>query len=221
MNKNRYKILLLLTMLVGIGLACESLSAIQQDYTETRGTAEAIATQANKIITQAKGIATQVSDSSAVGTARALATEQGPSLIATGQAYATIAADEGYLQTAEALVTQGSGELLPTIEAAATQYLFPGAPPDDVPVFKGGDVTNLLTNQSTISYMVDISVPELVEFYQEEMPALEWSDVSEDGLIREQAAVLRFSKPDRVATVTLTTDPIIQKTVVFIAIINQ
>jgi hypothetical protein len=221
MHKNRYKIILLLTMLVGIGLACESLSTLQQDFNETRGTAEAVATQAGKIITQAKGIATQVGDSAAIGTARALATEQGPSLIATGQAYATIAADEGYLQTAEALVTQGSGELLPTIEAAATQYLFPGSPPDDVPVFGGGDVTNLFANQSTVSYVVDTSVPELVIFYQEEMPALEWSDDSEDELIREQAAVLRFSKSDRSATVTLTTDPIIQRTVVFIAIINQ
>jgi hypothetical protein len=53
------------------------------------------------------------------------------------------------------------------------------------------------------------------------MPALEWSDISEDELIGEQAAVLRFSKSDRSATVTLTTDPIIQRTVVFIAIINQ
>ena len=132
-----------------------------------------------------------------------------------------MAADEGYLKTAEALVTQGSGELLPTIQAAATQYLFPGAPPDDVPVISNGDVTNLFANQSTVSYLVDIGVPEVVNFYQNEMPGLNWSDISDDNLIREQAAVLRFSKPDRSATVTLTTDPIIQRTVVFIAIINQ
>jgi hypothetical protein len=221
MLKNRFKILSLLTLLVGFSLACESLSAIQQDYTKTRETAKAIATQAGKIITQAKGIATQVGDSSAVGTARAIATEQGPAMIATGQAYATIAANEGYLQTAEALVTEGSGELLPTIQAAATQYLFPGTPPEDVPVISSGVVTNLFANQSTVSYIANIDVPEVVNFYQDEMKDLGWSDVSEDGLIREKAAVLRFSKPDRVAMVTLTTDPINQQTIVFITISSQ
>ena len=221
MLKNRYKILWLLTMLIGFSLACESLTAIQQDYNETRGTAGAIATQADQIITQAKGIATQIGDSPAFGTARAIATEQGPAVIATGQAYATIAADEGYLQTAEALVTEGSGELLTKLQEAATQYLFPGAPPEDVPVIGSGDVTHLFANQSTVSYIANTDVPELVNFYQDEMPDLGWSDVSDDGLIREKAAVLKFSKPDRVATVTLTTDPINQRTVVFITIISQ
>jgi hypothetical protein len=221
MHKNQNKILLLITLLISTSLGCASLSAIQQDYSETRGTAEAIATQAGKIITQAKGIATEINDSSAVETARAFATEQGPSLIATGQAYATMAADEGYLQTAEALVTQGSSELLPTIEAAATQYLFAGTPPDDVPVINHGEVTNLFENQSTISYIVNLDVSEVAGFYQDEMQALGWSDISENEFIRDQAAVLKFSKPDRVATVTLTTDPINQRTIVFIAIIHQ
>jgi hypothetical protein len=220
MNKNRYKILLLLTMLVGISLACESLSAIQQDYNETRGTAEAVATQAGKIITQAKGIATEIGESAAMETARVITTEQGSALIATSQAYATTAADEGYLQTAEALVTQGSGELLPTIQAAATQYLFPGTPPDDVPVITSGEVTDLFANQTTVSYYVDTGVPEVVNFYQSEMPKLDWTDVSDDGLIKEQAAILEFSKPDRGATITITSDPIILQTFVFI-IINQ
>ena len=193
MHKNRYKILLLLTMLVGFSLACESLSAIQQDYNEARGTAEAIATQADEIITQAKGIATQIGDSAAVGTARAIATEQGPAVIATGQAYATLAAEEGYLQTVEALATKGANELLPTIQAAATQYLFPGASPDDVPVISSGDVTNLFANQSTVSYIVDISVPEMVSFYRREMPEMSWLDDSEDDFIKEQAAFLKFS----------------------------
>jgi hypothetical protein len=221
MHKNRYKTLLLLIMVAAIGLACESLAAIQQDYNETRGTAEVIATQAGKIITQAKGIATHVGDSAAVSTARALATEQGPSLIATGQAYATIAADEGYLQTAEAMVTEGSGELLPTIQAAATQYLFPGSPPEDVPIATIGEVSNVLANQSTVSYIVHLDVPVVVNFYQQTMPVNGWEDNSDDSLITNKAAVLNFVKENRVATVTLTTDPINQRTVVFIAISNQ
>ena len=221
MIRNRYRIFWLLTVLVGFSLACESLSALQRDYNETRGTAGAIATQADQIITQAKGIATQIGDSSAVGTAKAIATEQGPSLIATGQAYATIAADEGYLQTAEALVTQGSGELLLTIQAAATQYLFPGTPPEDVPIATIGEVSNLFANQATVSYIVHLDVPVVVNFYQNMMPTKGWTDDSDSSLIKEKAAVLKFLKEDRVATVTLTTDPINQRTVVFIAIINQ
>jgi len=221
MLKNRFKILCVLTVLVGFSLACESLTAISQDYNEVRGTAGSIATQADQIITQAKGIATQIGDSSAVGTARAIATQQGPALIATGQAFATLAADEGYLQTVEAIVTQGSAELLPTFQAAATQYLFSADPPDDIPVITIGEVSNLFSNQSTVSYFVHLDLPVVVNFYQSVMPVLDWTDVTDGDSIREEAAVLKFFKPDRVATVTLTTNPINQQTIVFITITSQ
>jgi hypothetical protein len=221
MINNRIRILWALTILISFSLACESLSAINRDYNEARSTAGAIATQADLIITQAKGIATQLGDSEVVGTARAIATEQGPAVIATGQAFATQAYEEGYLQTAEALVTQGPSELLPTFQAVATQYLFPAPPPDDIPVITIGEVTNLFTNQSTVSYFVGLDLLSVVDFYQDLMPELGWKDVTDEKSILTEAAVLKFFKPERVATVTLTSNPLNQQTVVLITITNQ
>ncbi len=221
MFNNRIKIIWILTVLVGLSLACESLTAISRDYNQARSTAGAIATQADQIITQAKGIATQIGEGQAVGTARALATQQGPQVIASAQAFATQAAEGGYLQTVEALVTQGQSELLPTFQAAATQFLFPASPPDDIPIIPSGEVTNLFTNQSTVSYFVHLDLPLVIEFYKNTMPELGWTDVSDESLIKEIAAVLKFFKPDRVATITLTANPIDGLTIVLINIRNQ
>ncbi len=221
MFKNRFKFVWILIVLVGLSLACASFSAIEEDYNQARSTAGAIATQAQGIITQAKGIATQIGDSQAFETAQAIATQQGPAYIATGQALATRAADEGYLQTAEALITQGSSELLPTFQALATQYLFRGPPPDDIPIISDGEITNLFTNQSAISYYVTVDLPQVVDFYQTTMPDQDWVDVTDSSSITEDAAVLKFFKPERVATITLTANPISQQTVVLIAIRSQ
>jgi len=220
MNK-RYRILLVIALLLGTGLACESFSAISRDYDEVRGTAESIATQADKIITQAKGIATEFGEDEMVATAKAIATQQGPGLLATGQALATQASDKGYLQTVEALVTQGPRDLLPTFQAVATQFLYPAPPPEDVPIISHGDVSNLFTNQAAISYYVDLELPSVATYYRNTMPQYGWTDVSDEKSIREQAAVLKFFKPDRVASITLTANPLNKQTIVLITITNQ
>lgn len=220
MNK-RYRILLVIALLLGAGLACESFSAISRDYNEVRGTAESIATQADKIITQAKAIATEIGGDEMVATAKAIATQQGPGLLATGQALATQASDEGYIKTVEALVTQGPRDLLPTFQAVATQYLFPAPPPEDIPITTHGEVSNLFTNQATVSYYVNLELPSVITFYRNTMLQYGWTDVSDENSIREEAAVLKFFKPDRVASITLTANPLNQQTIVLITITNQ
>jgi hypothetical protein len=221
MSKNHFKLILAFTLLVGFSLACESISAIREDYTEVRGTAGSVATQAQEVITQAKGIATQLGDSKAVSTARAIATEKGPAFIATGEALTTQAAEEGYLQTAEALVTRGASELLPTVQAVATQYLNPAPPPDDIPIINSGDVTYLFTNQSTVSYYTEVDLAEVIDYYQISMPEEDWIDVTDSSSITEQAAVLKFFKPDKVATISLTANQLNEQTVVLITIRSQ
>lgn len=221
MINNRYRILLVIALLVAAGLACESFSAISRDYNEVRGTAESIATQADKIITQAKGIATDIVDDEMISTAKAIATQQGPGLLSTGQALATQASNEGYLQTVEALVTMGPRELVPTFQAVATQYLFPAPPPDDIPIISDGDVSNLFTNQATISYYVRRELPSVITYYRNTMPQFGWTDVSDENSISDEAAVLKFFKPERVASVTLTANPLNQQTIVLITITTQ
>ncbi len=221
MINKRYRILLVIALLLGAGLACESFSAISRDYSVARGTAEAIATQADKIITQAKAIATEFGGDDMVATAKAIATQQGPGLLSTGQALATQASDEGYIKTVEALVTHGPRNLLPTFQAVATQYLFPAPPPEDVPIISDGEVSNLFTNQATVSYYVLRELPSVITFYRNTMPQFGWTDVTDENSIKDQAAVLKFFKPERVASVTLTANPLNQQTIVLITITNQ
>ncbi len=221
MINNRYRMILVLVLLVGAGLACESFSAISRDYNKVRGTAESIATQAEKIITQAKGIATEFSEGELVATARTIATQQGPGVLATGQSLATQASKEGYLQTVEALVTQGPRELIPTFQAVATQYLFPAPPPEDIPIISDDEVSNLFTNQATISYHVSLDLPSVTSFYRNTMPQFGWTDVSDENSISDQASILKFFKPERVATIALTSNPVNLQTIVLITLTNQ
>jgi hypothetical protein len=53
------------------------------------------------------------------------------------------------------------------------------------------------------------------------MPELGWTDVTDEKSILTEAAVLKFFKPERVATVTLTSNPLNQQTVVLITITSQ
>jgi hypothetical protein len=221
MRKDHIKLIWALTVLIGLSLACQSINAIREDYTQARGTVGAVATQAQQIVTQVEGIATEINESDAIATGRALATEYGPSVISTSQALATKLAEEGYLLTAEALVTQGSQELIPTIEAFATESLFPAPPPEDIPIFADGDVTNLFSNLSVVSYYVDANLAEVIDFYKTAMPTFEWLDVSDEDQMKEGGAILKFFKPERVATVTLTSNPVVDQTIVLITIISQ
>ena len=110
---------------------------------------------------------------------------------------------------------------MPTFQAVATQYLFPAPPPEDVPIISPGDVSNLFTNQATVSYYVDLELPAVVTYYRNTMPQYGWTDVSDEKSIRDEAAVMKFFKPDRVASITLTANPLNRQTIVLITITNQ
>jgi hypothetical protein len=110
---------------------------------------------------------------------------------------------------------------VPTFQAVATQYLFPAPPPEDIPIISQGEVSNLFTNQATISYYVDLPLSSVINFYRDAMGDYDWTDVSDESAIRDVAAVLKFFKPERVASVTLTTNPLNQQTIVLITITNQ
>lgn len=220
LTKNHFKLIWVLALLIGFSLACESFSAIREDFTETRSTVVAVASQAQEVITQAQGIATQLGDSNVIGTARAITTEKGPALIATGEALSTQAAEEGYMKTAEAIVTRGSSELLPTFHALATQFSSSAPPPDDIPIIPG-QVDNLFSSESAVSYYANSELPEVVDFYQTTMPDQNWVDVTNSSMITESAAVLKFFKPEKVATITLTPNLISKQTIVLITIRSQ
>jgi hypothetical protein len=62
---------------------------------------------------------------------------------------------------------------------------------------------------------------DVVDYYQAAMPDQGWLDVTDGSLIGEQAAVLKFFKPERVATINLTANQLNEQTVILITIISQ
>lgn len=212
------KLTLLAVIALWAILSCNFLNGLNQDYQEVRGTAQAIATQAEQIITQAQGIATEISESEVLATARAIATEQGPALVGTAEALATRAAEEGYLQTAEAFITSQPKEVLGTLQAITTQVIHPSGVPDDIPMIASESMTNLFTSDSLVSYYANLDLPTMVAFYKATMPVMGWEAASSGNMESDAAAVLRYTKRDRSATITLTANPLTDQTIVLIAI---
>src|SRR3990170_5002240 len=102
MQRKKILIALLISLLLGITLACNLLSGVQGDIGAARGTAAAIATEARGFVTQVQGLATEADASSALATLEALATQEGPEAEATLKALGTEAAESGLYKTAEA-----------------------------------------------------------------------------------------------------------------------
>lgn len=99
---------LILTLVLGVTLACTALSGVREQIKEAQGTVGAV-------VTQAEGIAT------AVTTAKAIATEAAP-LIKTAEAIAT--QNPGIEKTALAMATQiGFGEAPPDIPLLSKEQM--------------------------------------------------------------------------------------------------
>jgi hypothetical protein len=110
MSENRLVPKLVILFFIFASLACSLVTGIGEQITETKNTAEAVATDFRQGM-------------DAVGTARAIITQVGGNnLLQTAQAAATELGDSGLLQTAQAVATEYGPELLNTARAAATEH---------------------------------------------------------------------------------------------------
>ena len=117
MNRKVFQIAWAALLVVSASLACNFINGIQQDVSEVRNTAVSVMTQAERLITQAEGMATAFDESDAVQTAKAVITEQGPVALATLQALGTQAAESGVLQTAQAVLTEQGPDAQATLRS--------------------------------------------------------------------------------------------------------
>ncbi len=182
----------------------ESLATQVQEGRNFLETAQAIATDfgGGALIQTAQALATDVGESGFLETAQAFATEQGPSLIATAQTFAT---EEGpVLQaTAQAIATKAATVL--------------GAEPPDIPVIED-DQENFVGSSEIVSYMTSADYAQVVDFYKVQMPAMGWVTVEEGWFESNNLAVLNYEKPERLAAVTITPNPLEAKTIVLVTI---
>ena len=229
----------LMTLLLATTIACNLLSGIGERYSETKGTAQSVATRVQEgrdllgtaqaiatdvggsgLLETAQALATQAGESGFLETAQAFATEQGPRLLGTAQAIAT---EEGprLIETARALATQEGPRMRKTAQAIATKaaVTFGEAPPD-IPVV-GGDKENFIGSSEMVSYITPLPLEQTLEFYKREMPAIGWNELPDGWFESDNLAVLNYFKPDRFVSITLSTIPIGDQTIVMITIQPQ
>lgn len=226
-------------VLVSFTLSCSLVSSIGDRFTESQetvqsvatqiqekrdflGTAQAIATDVGNsgLIATAQALATEVGESGFLETAQAFATEQGPKLLSTVESIAT---QEGpnLIDTAQAYATQEAPRIKETAQAIATKaaQTFGEAPPD-IPVI-GGDKENFIGTPELVSYITPLPIDQTLEFYVREMPGVGWTALPDEWFESDNLAVLNYIKADRVVSITLSTVPIGDQTVVMITIQQQ
>ena len=202
-------------------LGCSLFNGVSERISNTKATVDDVATkveQGRNLIGTAQGVATQVGESGFLETIQNLATEVDESgMLATVQAIAT---EQGpvILGTVQAYATQEGPALIATVQAAATEFSEnQGAIPEDIPVIDS-NVEQLIANSRLISYQTAIPFINVVDFYRIEMPLNEWLEQENSSFVAENTAVLVFNKNNRSATVTLSTNPLNDHTIVLITV---
>ena len=217
MNRRTYKFAWL-AVIIAFTLACNFITGLTDDIQGVRGTAGAAATQVGAIASQARGLATSVEESGFLKTAQALATEEGGQFLSTARALATQAEERGYLETAQAFATEEGSNLLATARVLATQGVQAGSAPVDIPVVPEEGLVNFFGSQSLVTYLTSMPYRDVVDFYKQEMPAHDWAPASSGNVETDSIARLIFTKPAKIADLTITINPLDQKTLVTILI---
>ncbi|MGD2157258.1 MAG: hypothetical protein PVG32_10320 [Anaerolineales bacterium] len=199
-KKHPYKWVFVLVTFSFLAIACGLLGGIGEQVGEVEETAKAV-------VTQAKGLATQVDQVGVAKTAQAVATEfagEGDQILSTANALATqMLAEGGELQaTAQAIATQGLDSL--------------GEVPQDIPLIE--DREQFVVTQSVVSYLTPLDFDQVRDFYKSEMLTNGWSPILLTTIETENLTVLNFEKDDRETTVTLSTNPVNQNTAVVIVL---
>lgn len=217
MNRRAYKFTWLAVVL-GFTLACNLITGLSEDVQGVRGTAGAAATRVGALASQAQGLATSVEESGFLRTAQALATEEGGQFLSTARALATQAEERGYLETAQAFATEEGSNLLATARVLATDGVQAGAAPADIPVVPEQGLVNFFGSQSLVTYLTAMSYRDVIDFYKQEMLVHDWVPASSGNVETDSIARLTFSKPAKTADLTITINPLDQKTLVTILI---
>jgi hypothetical protein len=207
MVANKWQFGFFLSVLILSALACSLFSGISQGQ---------------EILTTAQSLATEIDGGEIIATVEALATGINPGeLVETVQAAATGFNPDDLLATANAVGTAAAaqgGDPLATAQALATEAdLGSGEPPEDIPIIDG-EIDDLFTSDFSVSYGTSLEFSEVVQFYQDEMPANGWDEDTDASVLSEIAAFIVFNKIDRTAVVTITAIPGLDQTLVQILI---
>jgi hypothetical protein len=184
-----------------------------------------VSEQGPRLASTAQSFATQ--HPGLLETAGSIAAEEGPRLANTAESFAT--QNPGLLETAAALVEEQGGALLGTAQALATERpelletakaLLPGRETEtglpDIPMPSSYSLEILYNTREALSYSVEAGLTDIVLFYKSEMPAYGWELDLGSSFEGQNMSSLRYSRPDRFASVTISSSSALERTLVVI-----
>jgi hypothetical protein len=205
-------------------MACSTVSNLQTRYEESKETIQRIATTASGAATRHPGF---------LETAGSFASDHGPQLAQTAEAYAT--QNPGVLETAQALVVEQGSSIISTAQALATERpelletakaLIPGTADEDyllpeIPVPSYYPMEILYTSREALSYSVEANLKEISQFYIVEMPAHGWELDLQGSFEGQNMSSFKYDRPERHASVTISSSSAMDRTLVVIYIENR
>jgi hypothetical protein len=200
-------IYLVVLLLIMGSLAC-SLSSTRQQVQTAAQTASSVKTQVSGLVN---------AGSSLINTAQALATEH-PSILETVQTIATQGVP--VISTIQAVATNNPG-LVQTAQAIIAEELPTGEPPADVPILAQDQVYNYFGSSQYIFYTSPTQYPQMLAFYQSQMPISGWVLDQTESQEYANATKLVYTKDIRTATINLSLNPLNNTSVIVISISNH
>jgi hypothetical protein len=123
------------------------------------------------------------------------------------------------METALAVATRQGPEILATAQSYVTQ-IAPGSAPPDIPILDG-DKELFFQSNALVSYLIDLPLEQVADYYKEQMPANGWTKVDNMSFESPVARSLVYEKSDRRASVVLSLSPGEGKSVILITIENK
>jgi hypothetical protein len=205
-------------------MACSTASNLQSRYEESKETFQGIATTASGAATRHPGF---------LETAGSFAGDHGLQMAKTAEAYAT--QNPSLLETAQALVVEQGSSILSTAQALATERpelletakaLIPGTADGDyllpdIPVPSSYAIEVLYNSREALSYSVEANFAEISQFYKTEMPTNGWGLDLRNSFEGQNMSSIKYDRPDRYASVTISSSSAMDRTLVVIYIENR
>lgn len=200
MQKETYKYLWLVSILIIISISCSTFTKINT----AKQTVQSIASQAQGFATEGSDLLKTAEASGALQTAQAFTTQEIPGLLKTAEAFATSNPD--LVKTGWAVAT--------LVAQGATS----NEPPSDIPILPQEQIDHFYGTREMVSYFTKTPFQKVVEFYKTEMLNNGWASISNGTSVNQSIAVLNYEKTSQTAQVVITLNPIENNTSVLITI---
>lgn len=124
------------------------------------------------------------------------------------------------LATAQALITEVGSGIPQTALAKVTELVVePGDVPPDIPIWPG-EKSGFVGSEQVFSYSASEDFAPVLEFYQREMRANGWREISRFSVTTPSSADLYYEKAGREVNIVINTLPLVDRVTVVISFLE-